>query len=227
MFSLHVIAVPLILVGLVAAHVMALHEVGSNNPDGVEIKKKKDSNGIPLDGIPFHPYYTVKDIVGVVVFLMVFSVIVFFMPEGGGYFLEFNNFFPADPLVTPPHIAPVWYFTPFYSILRANTVNFFWIDAKLWGVIFMGLGVMVFFFLPWLDRSPVKSIRYRGPLYKGALAIFIVSFFILGYLGMLAPTDGRTLVSQICTILYFAFFLLMPIYTSLDKCKAEPERVTE
>jgi ubiquinol-cytochrome c reductase cytochrome b subunit len=226
MFSLHVIAIPLILVGLVAAHVMALHEVGSNNPDGIEIKKKKDANGIPLDGIPFHPYYTVKDIVGVVVFLMVFSIILFFMPEAGGYFLEFNNFFPADPLVTPPHIAPVWYFTPYYSILRANTVNFFWIDAKLWGVIFMGLSVMVFAFLPWLDRSPVKSIRYRGPLFKGALAIFVVSFLILGYLGMLAPTPGRTVVSQVCTILYFAFFLLMPIYTSLDRCKAEPERVT-
>jgi ubiquinol-cytochrome c reductase cytochrome b subunit len=168
----------------------------------------------------------VKDIVGVVVFLMAFAVIVFFMPEGGGYFLEFNNFFPADPMVTPPHIAPVWYFTPFYSMLCANTVNFFWIDAKLWGVIFMGLGVMVFFLLPWLDRSPVKSIRYRGPLYKGALAIFVIAFFILGYLGMLAPTDGRTIVSQICTIIYFAFFALMPIYTSLDKCKAEPERVT-
>ncbi len=167
-----------------------------------------------------------KDIVGVVVFLMAFSIIVFFMPEGGGYFLEFNNFFPADPMVTPPHIAPVWYFTPFYSILRANTVNFFWIDAKLWGVIFMGLGVMVLFFLPWLDRSPVKSIRYRGPLYKGALAIFIVAFFILGYLGMLAPTPGRTVVSQICTVIYFLFFLLMPIYTSIDKCKSEPERVT-
>jgi ubiquinol-cytochrome c reductase cytochrome b subunit len=226
MFSLHVIAMPLMLVGLVAAHIMALHEVGSNNPDGVEIKKKKGPDGIPLDGIPFHPYYTVKDIVGIVVFLMVFSIIVFFMPEGGGYFLEFNNFFPADPLVTPPHIAPVWYFTPYYSILRANTVNFFWIDAKLWGVIFMGLSTIIFVFLPWLDRSPVKSIRYRGPLYKGALAIFVVCFFILGYLGMLAPTPGRTLVSQVCTILYFAFFLLMPIYTSLDKCKAEPERVT-
>jgi ubiquinol-cytochrome c reductase cytochrome b subunit len=217
---------PLVLVGLVAAHIIALHEVGSNNPDGIEIKKKKDQNGIPLDGIPFHPYYTVKDIVGVVVFFMFFSVIMFFMPEGGGYLLEANNFFPADPLVTPPHIAPVWYFGPFYSILRANTVNFFWIDAKLWGVIFMGLGVMVFFFLPWLDRSPVKSIRYRGVLYKGALAIFVVSFIALGYLGMLAPTPLRTLVAQICTILYFAFFFLMPIYTSLDKCKAEPERVT-
>jgi ubiquinol-cytochrome c reductase cytochrome b subunit len=226
MFALHVIAMPLVLVGLVAAHVMALHEVGSNNPDGVEIKKKKGPDGIPLDGIPFHPYYTIKDIVGIVVFLMAFSIIVFFMPEAGGYFLEFNNFFPADPMVTPPHIAPVWYFTPYYSILRANTVNFFWIDAKLWGVIFMGLSTIIFAFLPWLDRSPVKSIRYRGPLFKGALAIFVVCFFILGYLGMLAPTPGRTLVSQICTILYFAFFLLMPIYTALDKCKPEPERVT-
>jgi ubiquinol-cytochrome c reductase cytochrome b subunit len=227
LFSLHYLLPVLILPALVAVHLIALHEVGSNNPDGIEIKKKKDETGKPLDGIPFHPYYTVKDIVGVVAFLMVFSVVVFFMPEGGGYFLEANNFFPADPLVTPPHIAPVWYFGPFYSILRANTVNFFWIDAKLWGVIFMGLGVLIFAFLPWLDRSPVKSIRYRGPLYKGALTIFVISFVILGYLGMLAPTPGRTLVAQICTILYFAFFLLMPIYTSLDKCKPEPERVTK
>lgn len=226
LFSLHYLLPVLILPALVAVHLIALHEVGSNNPDGIEIKKKKDANGVPLDGIPFHPYYTVKDIVGVVVFLMVFSAVVFFMPEGGGYFLEANNFYPADPLVTPPHIAPVWYFGPFYSILRANTVNFFWIDAKLWGVIFMGLGVIIFAFLPWLDRSPVKSIRYRGPLYKVALTIFVICFVILGYLGMLAPTPGRTLVAQICTILYFAFFLLMPIYTSLDKCKPEPERVT-
>ena len=225
-FAFHVIAVPLVLVGLVAAHLLALHEVGSNNPDGIEIKKNKGADGIPLDGIPFHPYYTVKDIVGVVVFLMVFAVVIFFAPEMGGYFLEFNNFFPADPLQTPPHIAPVWYFTPFYSILRANTVNFFWIDAKLWGVIFMGLGVMVFFLLPWLDRSPAKSIRYRGPIFKVALAVFVVAFLILGYLGMLAPTDGRTLVSQICTIIYFAFFFLMPIYTTLDKCQPEPDRVT-
>ncbi|MRR56838.1 MAG: cytochrome bc complex cytochrome b subunit [Deltaproteobacteria bacterium] len=225
-FSFHVIAIPLVLVGLVAAHILALHEVGSNNPDGVEIKKKKDEKGIPLDGIPFHPYYTVKDIVGVVVFLMVFSVIVFFAPELGGYFLEYNNFIPANPMQTPPHIAPVWYFTPYYSILRANTVNFFWIDAKLWGVIFMGLSTMVFFLLPWLDRSPVKSIRYRGPIYKWALGIFVVVFFILGYLGILPPTPGRTLVSQICTIYYFAFFLLMPIYTKIDKCQPEPDRVT-
>ncbi len=227
LFSLHYLLPVLILPALVAVHLIALHEVGSNNPDGIEIKKKKDANGVPLDGIPFHPYYTVKDIVGVVGFLIVFSVVVFFMPEGGGYFLEANNFYPADPLVTPPHIAPVWYFGPFYSILRANTVNFFWIDAKLWGVIFMGLGVAAFFFLPWLDRSPVKSIRYRGPLYKVALTVFTISFVILGYLGMLPPTPGRTLVAQICTILYFAFFLLMPIYTALDKCKPEPERVTK
>jgi ubiquinol-cytochrome c reductase cytochrome b subunit len=226
-FSFHVIAVPLVLLGLVVAHILALHEVGSNNPDGVEIKKNKDpKTGIPLDGIPFHPYYTVKDIVGVVGFLIVFSIIVFFAPEGGGYFLEYNNFIPADPLKTPPHIAPVWYFTPYYSILRANTVNFFWLDAKLWGVIFMGLGVIILAFLPWLDRSPAKSIRYRGPLFKGALAIFIVSFFILGYLGILPPTPGRTLLAQICTIIYFAFFLLMPIYTKIDRCKPVPDRVT-
>ncbi len=225
-FSFHVIAVPFVLVGLVAAHILALHEVGSNNPDGVEIKKKKDEKGIPLDGIPFHPYYTVKDIVGVVVFLAVFSIIVFFMPEGGGYFLEYNNFFPADPLVTPPHIAPVWYFTPYYSLLRAVTINFFWIDAKFWGVVAMGAGVVIFAFLPWLDRSPSKSIRYRGPIFKTLLAIWLVCFFVLGYLGVLAPTPGRTLVSQICTIYYFLFFLTMPIWSKLDKCKPEPDRVT-
>ncbi|MDP2822563.1 MAG: cytochrome b N-terminal domain-containing protein, partial [Sulfuritalea sp.] len=226
MFSFHVIAVPLALLGLVAAHIIALHEVGSNNPDGIEIKKKKDANGIPLDGIPFHPYYSVKDIVGVVVFLMVFSVIVFFMPELGGYFLEYNNFFPADPLVTPSHIAPLWYFTPYYSILRAVTYPLFGIDAKFWGVVAMGASTLIFALLPWLDRSPVKSIRYRGPLYKGFLAAFVISFFILGYLGMLSPTPARTLVAQICSVIYFAFFLLMPIYSSLDKCQPEPDRVT-
>ncbi|MDO8788753.1 MAG: cytochrome bc complex cytochrome b subunit [Sulfuritalea sp.] len=225
-FSFHVIAVPLVLLGLVAAHIIALHEVGSNNPDGIEIKKKKDGNGIPLDGIPFHPYYTVKDIVGVVVFLMVFSVILFFMPEFGGYFLEYNNFFPADPLVTPLHIAPVWYFTPYYSILRAVTYPLFGIDAKFWGVVAMGASTMILFLLPWLDRSPVKSIRYRGPLYKGFLTAFIVSFLILGYLGMLGPTPVRTVMAQICSVIYFAFFLLMPIYSSLDKCQPEPDRVT-
>ncbi|NMG66359.1 cytochrome b [Azoarcus indigens] len=225
-FSFHVIAVPLVLIGLVVAHILALHEVGSNNPDGVEIKKKKDENGIPLDGIPFHPYYSVKDIVGVVGFLFFFSAVVFFAPEGGGYFLEFNNFIPADPLKTPPHIAPVWYFTPFYSILRAVTYPLFGLDAKFWGVVAMGASVVIIAFLPWLDRSPVKSIRYKGPIFKGAVAIFLVCFFILGYLGVLPPTAGRTLVSQICSVLYFAFFLLMPWYSKLDKCKPEPERVT-
>ena len=225
-FSFHVIAVPLVLIGLVLAHIVALHEVGSNNPDGVEIKKKKDARGIPLDGIPFHPYYTVKDIVGVVVFLFFFSAVVFFMPEGGGYFLEYNNFIPANPMVTPPHIAPVWYFTPFYSILRAVTYPLFGIDAKFWGVVAMGAAVVIIAFLPWLDRSPVKSIRYKGPIYKTALTIFVISFFILGYLGVLPPTPGRTLVSQICAVLYFAFFLLMPWYSKIDPCKPEPERVT-
>ena len=224
-FSFHVIAVPLVLIGLVAAHIVALHEVGSNNPDGVEIKKKKDATGKPLDGIPFHPYYTVKDIVGVVAFLFFFSAVVFFAPEGGGYFLEFNNFIPADPLKTPPHIAPVWYFTPFYSILRAVTYPLFGLDAKFWGVVAMGASVVIIAFLPWLDRSPVKSIRYKGPIFKMALVIFVISFFILGYLGVLPPTPGRTLVSQICSVIYFAFFLLMPWYSKLDKCKPEPERV--
>jgi len=225
-FSLHVIALPFAIAGLVFLHIIALHEVGSNNPDGVEIKKKKDGEGRPLDGIPFHPYYSVKDFAGILVFLMLFSAVVFFAPEMGGYFLEANNFIPANPMQTPLHIAPVWYFTPYYSILRANTVNFFWIDAKLWGVIFMGLGVMAFFFLPWLDRSPVKSIRYRGGLYKTILGLFVVVFLILGYLGLLPPTEGRTLVAQICTVLYFLFFLLMPIYTKLDKTKPVPDRVT-
>ncbi|MBI5790710.1 MAG: cytochrome bc complex cytochrome b subunit [Rhodocyclales bacterium] len=213
-FAFHVIAMPLVLLGLVGAHIIALHEVGSNNPDGVEIKKKKDANGIPLDGIPFHPYYTVKDIVGVVVFLFVFSIIVFFMPEGGGYFLEYNNFDPADPLKTPPHIAPVWYFTPYYSLLRAVTYPLLGIDAKFWGVVAMGAGTLIFAFLPWLDRSPVKSIRYRGPITKWLLSIWIVGF-IPG-----AP------VAQLLSVYYFLFFLTMPIWSSLDRCKPEPDRVT-
>ncbi|MFY9327198.1 MAG: cytochrome bc complex cytochrome b subunit [Georgfuchsia sp.] len=227
-FAFHVIALPLALVGLVVVHILALHDVGSNNPDGIEIKKHKDANGIPLDGIPFHPYYTVKDIVGMAVFLMVFASVIFFLPEGGGYFLENNNFVPADQFKGPPHIAPVWYFTPFYSILRANTVNFFWIDAKLWGVINMGLSVMIFALLPWLDRSPVKSIRYKGPIFKSALAIFTVSFLVLGVLGTQPPErwSWGPLTAQICTVLYFLFFLLMPIYSKIDKCKPEPDRVT-
>ncbi|TCO80159.1 ubiquinol-cytochrome c reductase cytochrome b subunit [Plasticicumulans lactativorans] len=218
-FSLHVIALPLVILGLVVAHILALHEVGSNNPDGVEIKKFKDADGKPLDGIPFHPYYTVKDLVGVAVFLIFFCAIIFFAPEMGGYFLEHPNFDPADPLKTPPHIAPVWYFTPYYAILRA-------VPDKLLGVMAMGGAIVVMFFLPWLDRSPVKSIRYRGPLSKAALAAFVVAFIILGYLGALAPSPGRTLLSQVCSVVYFAFFLLMPIYTSIDSTKPVPERVT-
>ena len=208
------------------AHIVALHEVGSNNPDGVEIKKKKDARGIPLDGIPFHPYYTVKDIVGVVVFLFFFSAVVFFAPEGGGYFLEFNNFIPADPLKTPPHIAPVWYFTPFYSILRAVTYPLFGLDAKFWGVVAMGASVVIIAFLPWLDRSPVKSMRYKGPIFKFAVFVFIICFFILGYLGVLPVSPGRTLVSQICSVLYFAFFLLMPWWSRIGESKRVPDRVT-
>lgn len=224
-FSFHVIAIPLVLLGLVVAHLVALHEVGSNNPDGVDIKAKKDANGIPLDGIPFHPYYTVHDIMGVGVFLMVFSAIVFFAPEMGGYFLEHNNFIPADPLKTPPHIAPVWYFTPFYSILRANTIPFFGVDAKLWGVIFMGGAVVILFFLPWLDRSPVKSIRYRPGFHKILYAVFVVAFLILGYLGIQPPSPIRQVVSQICTLIYFAFFLGMPWWSRMGTFKPVPERV--
>jgi len=218
-FAFHVIAVPLVLLGLVVAHIMALHEVGSNNPDGVEIKKNKGPDGIPLDGIPFHPYYTVKDIMGVVVFLMVFVVVLFFAPEMGGWFLEANNFIPADPLKTPQHIAPLWYFTPFYAILRA-------VPNKLGGVISMGAAIVVLFLLPWLDRSPVKSIRYRGGIYKIALAIFVVSFVALGWLGTQPATPTLAWFARLFSVLYFAFFLLMPFYTKMDKTKPVPERVT-
>ncbi len=218
-FALHVVALPIVILGLVVLHILALHEVGSNNPDGVDIKKKKDENGIPLDGIPFHPYYTVKDIVGVVVFLFVFCAVVFFFPEMGGYFLEKPNFEQANAFKTPEHIAPVWYFTPFYAILRA-------VPDKLMGVIAMGAAIAVLFVLPWLDRSPVRSMRYKGWISKIFLLVFCVAFVILGILGVLAPTPGRTLLSQVCTVLYFAYFLLMPFYTRLEKTKPVPERVT-
>lgn len=218
-FALHVVALPIVILGLVVLHILALHEVGSNNPDGVDIKKKKDENGIPLDGIPFHPYYTVKDIVGVVVFLFVFCAVVFFFPEMGGYFLEKPNFEQANAFKTPEHIAPVWYFTPFYAILRA-------VPDKLMGVIAMGAAIAVLFVLPWLDRSPVRSMRYKGWISKVFLLVFCVAFVILGILGVLAPTPGRTLLSQVCTVLYFAYFLLMPFYTRIEKTKPVPERVT-
>ena len=223
-FAFHVIAVPVVLLALVVAHLVALHEVGSNNPDGVEIKKHKDPvTHIPLDGIPFHPYYTVKDILGVVVFLMVFSAIVFFAPDLGGYFLEANNFVPADPLKTPEHIAPVWYFTPYYAILRAVPPLF---GSQFPGVLLMGVAVMVFFALPWLDKSPVKSVRYRGPIFKWFLAAFVVSFIGLGWLGILPATPLYTWFARILSLVYFAFFFLMPWYTKIDKTKPVPERVT-
>jgi ubiquinol-cytochrome c reductase cytochrome b subunit len=235
-FAFHVIAVPLVLLGLVVVHLLALHEVGSNNPDGIEIKKKADpKTGHPLDGIPFHPYYTVKDGFGVAVFLIVFCIVVFFIPQMGGYFLEANNFIPADPLKTPPHIAPVWYFTPYYSILRAVPPM---LHSQFPGVLAMGVAVLILFLLPWLDRSPVKSIRYKGPIYKSALAIFVVVFFVLGYLGTeptnvwgqfgawLGGADRATVVARVCTIAYFLFFVLMPWYTKAEKTKPEPERVT-
>jgi ubiquinol-cytochrome c reductase cytochrome b subunit len=265
-FSFHVIAVPLVLLGLVVAHIIALHEVGSNNPDGIEIKALKDDKGIPLDGIPFHPYYSVHDILGVSVFLMVFSAIIFFAPELGGFFLEYNNFIPADPLVTPLHIAPVWYFTPFYSILRAVTGEFMYalmacvalgalftlvkskmsviikggvvggavaliammlnIDPKFWGVVAMGGGVVILFFLPWLDNSPVRSIRYRPTWNKWLYGVFVINFFVLGYLGVLPPSPIGERVSQVGTLFYFGFFLLMPWWSRLGEFKTLPTRVT-
>ncbi len=265
-FSFHVIAVPLVLLGLVVAHIIALHEVGSNNPDGVEIKAKRDASGKPMDGIPFHPYYTVHDIFAVSVFLMVFTAIVFFAPEMGGYFLEYNNFIPADPFKTPLHIAPVWYFTPYYSMLRAVTDEMMYaliacvlagaylaaarvrmptlfkgvivggaavviammlsIDAKFWGVVAMGGGVVILFFLPWLDNSPVKSIRYRPDWHKYLYAIFVLDFLVLGYLGILPPSDIGGRVSQIGTLFYFGFFLLMPWWSRLGEPKKVPDRVT-
>jgi len=266
-FSFHVIAIPLVLIGLVAAHLVALHEVGSNNPDGVEIKQgPKDKYGRPKDGIPFHPYYTVHDIMGVAGFLIIFAAIVFFGPEMGGYFLEYNNFIPADPLKTPPHIAPVWYFTPFYSMLRATTNEFTWvlagaavlgaiallvksnlkgflriavpgllivvavllrvIDAKFWGVVAMGGAVVILFFLPWLDHSPVKSIRYRPTWHKWFYGIFIVNFLVLGFLGTQPPNDVYNLMSQIGTLIYLGFFFLMPVWSRLGTFKPVPDRVT-
>ncbi|MEO5733478.1 MAG: cytochrome bc complex cytochrome b subunit [Rubrivivax sp.] len=266
-FSFHVIAVPLVLLGLVVAHIIALHEVGSNNPDGVEIKAKKDpKTGIPLDGIPFHPYYSVHDLMGVSVFLMIFTAVIFFLPEMGGYFLEYNNFIPADPLKTPAHIAPVWYFTPYYSMLRAVTDNFvnvfvvivglagvlaflrlnlkgIWkfvplvaalilavllktFDAKFWGVVVMGAAVLVLFGLPWYDRSPVRSIRYKPSWNKVLYGIFVVNFVMLGYLGVKPVSDLGTLLSQGGTLFYFAFFLLMPWWSRIGEFKPVPDRVT-
>ncbi|MEN4919256.1 cytochrome bc complex cytochrome b subunit [Achromobacter spanius] len=266
-FAFHVIAIPLVLIGLVAAHLVALHEVGSNNPDGVEIKQgPKDKYGRPKDGIPFHPFYSVHDLVGVAGFLLVFAAIVFFAPEMGGYFLEFNNFIPADSLKTPPHIAPVWYFTPFYSMLRATTDEFTWvlagasvlgaiallvksnlkgfmriaipgilivvavllrvIDAKFWGVVAMGGTVVILFFLPWLDHSPVKSIRYRPTWHKWIYGIFMVNFLVLGYIGTQPPSPPLNITSQIGTLLYLAFFFLMPVWSRLGTFKQVPDRVT-
>ena len=266
-FALHVIAVPLVLLGLVVAHIIALHEVGSNNPDGVEIKQgPKDANGKPLDGVPFHPYYSVHDLLGVGGFLFVFTAVIFFMPEFGGYFLEYNNFIPADPFKTPPHIAPVWYFTPFYSMLRATTddlVNVLCVliglgailnlikgsgvgktkvglliaaavligllktfEAKFWGVAVMGGAVVILAFLPWLDYSPVKSIRYRPDWHKIVYGVFVIDFCILGYLGVQPPSDLGNIVSQVGTLLYFGFFVLMPWWSRLGTFKPVPDRVT-
>ena len=231
-FAFHVILLPLLLALLVYLHIVALHKTGSNNPDGVEIKKQKDDHGVPLDGIPFHPYYTVKDIFGAAVFMAVFLAIVFFAPELSGWFLEKDNFEPANILQTPPDIVPLWYLTPYYSILRAVTFEWLPGGAKLWGVMAMGVAIVLFFFLPWLDRSKVKSIRYRGWMYKTMLGLFAVTFVILGYLGTKNPGHvdliwfKNVVWAQIGLVIYFAFFLLMPIYTRLDRTKPEPDRLT-
>ncbi|HIB82648.1 MAG TPA: cytochrome bc complex cytochrome b subunit [Gammaproteobacteria bacterium] len=231
-FAFHVILLPLLLALLVYLHIVALHKTGSNNPDGVEIKKQKDDKGVPLDGIPFHPYYTVKDIFGAAVFMAIFLAIVFFAPELSGWFLEKDNFEPANILQTPPDIVPLWYLTPYYSILRAVTFEWLPGGAKLWGVMAMGLAIVLFFFLPWLDRSKVKSIRYRGWMYKTMLTLFAVTFVMLGYLGTKNPGHvdliwfKNVVWAQIGLVIYFAFFLLMPIYTQLDRTKPEPDRLT-
>ena len=222
-FAFHVIAVPLALVALVVVHIMALHTVGSNNPDGIEIKDHKGPDGHPIDGVAFHPYHTSKDLVIVVIFLIVFSAVVFFVPDMGGYFLEHANFEPANPLRTPEHIAPVWYFTPFYAMLRAIPS---FAGTQFWGVLVMGSAVLLPFFLPWLDRCRVKSIRYRGAVYKVMLAILVVSFVSLGYLGMQPPTAAGATLAQIFTFLYFAFFLSMPFYSRNERTKKVPTRVT-
>jgi ubiquinol-cytochrome c reductase cytochrome b subunit len=217
-FALHVIALPLALIGLVFVHIVALHEVGSSNPDGIEIKNNKGANGVPVDGIAFHPYHTSKDLVAIIIFLMIFSAVIFFAPEMGGYFLEHANFEPANLRATPEHIAPVWYFTPFYAILRA-------VPSKLWGFILFGLSVLLPLFLPWLDKSRVRSIRYRGWMYKTALSIFVVSFVSLGWLGVQPAEGPYVIAARIFAVIYFAFFGLMPYYTSIDKTKPVPERV--
>lgn len=265
-FAFHVIAVPLVLLGLVAAHLVALHEVGSGNPDGIEVKENLDPDGHPVDSIPSHPYYSTHDLVGASIFLVVFSAVVFFAPDMGGYFLEANNFVPADALKTPPHIAPVWYFTPFYSILRATTPELMTglkvgvaayvvliilrtkfkgpakaaaaliglvviglmsiLEARFWGAVLMGVAVLILLSLPWLDRAPVKSIRYRPTWHKVVYAIFGVAFLTLGCLGVLPPTEGRAVIAQFCTFLYFGFFFLMPWWSSAGIFKPVPKRVT-
>ncbi|MFA9216587.1 MAG: cytochrome bc complex cytochrome b subunit [Sphingomonadaceae bacterium] len=267
-FAFHVIAIPLVLLGLVAAHLIALHEVGSNNPDGIEVKENLGPDGHPVDSIPSHPYYSVHDMFGVSVFLLIFSTVVFFAPEMGGYFLEYNNFLPGDSLKTPLHIAPTWYFTPFYSVLRATTADFMYVlmfgtaayvafvwlksrlassikmvigviallaiigmlpqvlDAKFWGVVFFGGSVVILAFLPWLDHSPVKSIRYRPDWHKYVYLVFGLSFLTLGYLGTQPPTETKTIISQVCTLIYFSFFLLMPWWSTMGQFKTVPKRVT-
>jgi len=224
-FAFHVALFPLILIAGVFLHIVALHQVGSNNPEGIDIKARKDEKGIPLDGIPFHPYYTVHDLIPVVIFFMLFFAAVFYFPGGGGFFIEAPNYLPANNLSTPDHIAPVWYFTPFYAMLRAVTINFLGIDAKLWGLVVMGGAIVIVFFLPWLDRSPVRSIRYKGRISKVFLMIWTISFLCLGVLGV-KPADWAPFwASPTFTVIYFAYFALMPFFTKWETCKTVPDRI--
>ena len=226
-FALHVVALPIVLLGLVVLHLLALHEVGSNNPDGTDIKKRKGIDGIPLDGVPFHPYYTIyHDLPGIVLFLIVLCAVVFFAPEMGGYFLEVANFQEADSLKTPEHVPPVWYYTPFYSMLRAVTWPFFGIDAKFWGMLVMFSAIAFLFVLPWLDKSLVRSMRYKGWYSRIALLMFVASFIILGVLGTQAVSPAKTVLAQIMTVVYFLYFILMPLYTRVEKVAEPPQRVT-
>ena len=224
-FALHVVALPLLLVALVFVHFVALHHVGSTAPDGVDIKKHKDASGKPLDGVAFWPYTVTHDVHATVVFLFLFCAAVFFAPEMGGYFLEKPNFEMANPLKTPEHIAPVWYYTPFYAMLRAATYPLFGVPAKFWGLVVMAGAILIPALLPWLDRSPVASMRCKGLASKSMLGVFVLSFAVLGYLGITPPSPWATALAQLCTILYFAYFILMPWYTQVEKTTPPPERI--
>ena len=225
LFAFHVVLLPLALIAVVFVHIIALHEVGSNNPEGIDVKKHVDEDGVPLDTVPFFPYDVMKDIFAIGVFLIIFCFIIFFFPDGGGYLIEYVNYEEANNLITPEHIVPAWYYTPYYAMLRAITFPIGPLTAKFLGFVIMAAGMVIIAFVPWLDRSPVKSIRYKGMYSKLALCSLVVSFFVLGYLGMVRPNPLRTALAQVFTALYFAYFLLMPFYTKYEKCRTVPDRI--